>query len=188
MDSQTELYRSQLGVIGVIGIGSNKDVCGHVYSTGLNSVVGRPSVVPVPVHSIDEMVIIIRRESYLNFDAQLPGYHLYGTDICLQSLQRGLPCFAISNFCVHNSNGIRRLPWAFWQSYLYLRSKWSNRLPLSTLCVTIHSSLLRFAWLWLCQATNRRKPGRRIADPVNIEAPIFRESSTAAFVNAIPPI
>ena len=93
------------------------EVHGHVYSTGLRRNVGKSFESPVPVHSIDEMVIILRRDSGLHFDAELPGYHLYGTDICLQSWQRGLPCFVIDNFCLHNSNGIRRLPLAFWRSY-----------------------------------------------------------------------
>jgi hypothetical protein len=152
-------------VLGVIGINCHGEAHGHVYSTGLRRNVGKSFDSPVPVHSMDEMVIILRRDSGLYFDAKLPGYHLYGTDICLQSLQRGFPCFVIDNFCVHNSNGMRRLPVPFWRSYAYLRSKWFDRLPITTLCVTIRSSFLWLVLSILRDFRNRATPGRRVHDP-----------------------
>ena len=153
------------GVLGVIGVNCDGKVYGHVYSTGLGRTVGKSLESPVRVRSIDEMVIILRRDSGLHFDPDLPGYHLYGTDICLQSWQRGWPCLVIDNFCLHNSNGIRRLPFAFWRSYAYLRSKWFDRLPLTTLCVTIRASFLWLVLSMLRELVSRRTPGRRVDDP-----------------------
>jgi hypothetical protein len=153
------------GVLGVIGVNRDGVVHGHVYSTGLGRAVGKSFELPVQVHSIDEMVIILRRDSGLQFDPNLPGYHLYGTDICLESWRRGFPCFVIPDFCLHNSNGIRRLPWAFWRSSLYLQSKWSDRLPLTTLCVTIRSGFLWLIVSMLDQLLNPKVPGHRMSDP-----------------------
>ena len=153
------------GVLGVIGINAQGTVQGHVYSTGLKRIIGEPFDQPVPVRSVDEMVIVLRRASGLRFDPELPGYHLYGTDICLQAWQRDLPCFVVSDFCLHNSQGLRRLPLAFWRSYWYLRSKWRDQLPLRTPCITIRPGLLWPAWAVLDQLRNRRTPGARTDDP-----------------------
>jgi hypothetical protein len=162
------------GVLGVIGVNRNGAVHGHVYSTGLGRTVGKSFELPVQVHSIDEMVIILRRYSGLHFDPELPGYHLYGTDICLQSWQRGFPCFVIADFCLHNSNGIRRLPLAFWRSCLYLRSKWSDRLPLTTLCVTIRSGFLWLGVSMLDQLLHPKTPGHRVNDPSRLVQELCR--------------
>ena len=44
---------------------------------------------PAPVATLDELLLVVRRNSDLRFDAAL-GLHLYGADICLQALERGL--------------------------------------------------------------------------------------------------
>jgi hypothetical protein len=157
------------GVLGVCGMTSDGELAGHVYSTGLKRVIGAPFPVPVRAHSIDEMVIILRTETGLRFDPHLPGFHLYGTDICLEAHRRDLSCFLFSNLCVHNSNGLDMLPWAFWRAYLHLRSKWHDELPITTTCVTIRSSFLPFGIQLLqglsCKLLRRDSPGRRVEDP-----------------------
>jgi glycosyltransferase involved in cell wall biosynthesis len=166
-------------VLGVVGVAPGRHLHGYVYSTGLNNIVGAPFGAPVPVSSVDEMLIVVRKGSGLRFDPDLPGFHLYGTDICLEAIQRGLSCYALSNFCIHNSNGLKILPWAFWRCYLYLRRKWRSRLPISTPCVTIHAGLLHFAFYLLRGAWSKfrqkNRPGRRVVDP----AALYRRLSAA---------
>lgn len=171
---QVNAMNPRWGVLGVIGMDLGGVVQGQVYSTGLKRMVGQPSDEPVPAQSVDEMVIILRRESGLRFDPQLPGYHLYGTDVCLQAWQRGLPCFVVTDFCLHNSRGIRRLPLAFWRSCLYLRSKWCDQLPLTTPCVTIRGGMFWPALALLDGLRNRRTPGARADDPDRLFSELCR--------------
>ena len=128
------------GVLGVCGIAKSSVAVGHVYSTGLGFTFGRDFRDVVEAESLDEVLLVVRRSSGLAFDVQLPGFHLYGTDICLEAQRRGMKNYIFSGFCVHNSNGVAHLPWSFWRAYLYLRRKWWDRLPISTSCTRITRS------------------------------------------------
>ena len=112
------------GVLGVCGVATTGQIAGYVYSTGSQTIFGQPFNGLVEATSLDELLLVIRRSSSLRFDETLPGFHLYGTDICRQAASRGMKSYIMSAFCVHNSNGIRTLPFAFWRSYFYLRRKW----------------------------------------------------------------
>jgi len=57
----------------------------------------------VTVQTLDEIVLIFRRDSGLSFDETLPHFHFYGTDICMRAAEQGRQCYAISAFCVHNT-------------------------------------------------------------------------------------
>jgi hypothetical protein len=128
---------SNWGVLGVFGVSATQEFVGHCYSTGLGQMLGGPFPAPVPVSSLDELVLIIRRSSGLSFDKQLPGFHLYATDLCLRAQHIGMHNYVIPAFCIHNSNGLRYYPRSYWHAYMYLRSKWRHRLPVKTCCVTI---------------------------------------------------
>jgi len=71
------------GVAGVYGVSSAGQGAGYVYSSGLRGFVGEPIFGSICVSTIDEMLLIIRRTAGLQFDEMLPGFHLYGTYICL---------------------------------------------------------------------------------------------------------
>ena len=121
---------------------------------------------PREVCSLDEVVLIVRRSSGLRFDEGLPGFHLYGTDICLEARRRGMPCYALSAFCVHNSNGLHRLPAAYSHAVRYLRDKWRPLLPIHTPCMVITRwgvPLMRH-YVESLFARNR-KSGARCPDP-----------------------
>lgn len=160
------------GVIGVCGTDLNGSLRGYLYSTGLKGIYGEPLGQPVAASSIDEMVIVIRRNSGLSFDSSLPGFHLYGTDICLQARRLSMSNFVISALCVHNSNGLKTLPWAFWRSYWSLRSKWRLYLPIVTTCTTIYPDVFRagFEVSRGIRGTLSRSasPGRRVDDPASL--------------------
>jgi hypothetical protein len=136
------------GVLGCYGISLQGRPVGHIFSNGLNRELGG-SHPPVPVQSLDETVLVLRKSSGLRFDVNLPHFHLYGADICLQARRSGLKNYAMSNFCVHNSIAIKKLPAEFWRCAEYLRVKWQNELPVKTCCVTLPS---RRSTMWMTQA------------------------------------
>jgi hypothetical protein len=87
------------------------------------------------VSTLDELLVVVRRDAGLCFDPAL-GFHLYGADLCLQARERGLAVVAIAAPCHHNSRSIG-LPDAFYASAEVFARKWSYRLPVATPCVII---------------------------------------------------
>ena len=166
------------GVLGVFGITLSGAEAGYLYSTGLRRILGCPFQEPVEVGSLDEVVLIVRRSSGLQFDEALPGFHLYGTDICLEARRKGLKCHAISAFCVHNSNGLAILPAAYAKAFLYLRRKWRTHLPIRTPCLVITSwglPLVRHYAESLAGLALNRQVGGRCADPAALYRQLMRE-------------
>jgi len=141
---QIESSGTGWGVLGVFGATAQKPpvLNGFCYSTGLQQILGGPFSSPIAARTLDELVLVVRRSSGLRFDGQLPGFHLYGTDICLQAESTGLKNYIVPAFCIHNSNGIVRIPGEFWKAYFYLRKKWFKDLPVTTCCIRI----TRLAW------------------------------------------
>ncbi len=156
------------GVVGVFGIAKAGGTAGYIYSTGLKKILGEPSTCVIEAQSLDEMLLVTRRSRDLFFDEKLPGFHLYGTDICLEAKRRGMKNYIISAFCIHNSNGIQFLPGAFWRSYFFLRSKWWCELPVTTPCTVITKSALPVVKYVLTMGRavlSFPDQGRRCADP-----------------------
>ena len=171
------------GVLGVFGIARGLEPRGHIYCTGLQKVLGAPFDEPIECHSLDEVLLVIRRSSGLSFDAQLPGFHLYGTDICLEAQRRGLRSYIVSAFCLHNTEGMKFLPWAFWRGYFYLRHKWRDKLPIKTPCTSITasawpvaSSILRNAY---AHYIKRERAGRRLPNPAALCGPGLSEQAAS---------
>lgn len=119
---------------GVLGAGSVEKA--YVYSSGLG-VIGEPFEEPFPVRTLDEMVLILRKSSGLRFDDRLPHFHMYGPDVCLTAEASGRKNYAISAFCVHNTQPSLVLPREFYKCYHYVRRKWRDRLPIRTTCIEI---------------------------------------------------
>ena len=160
------------GVLGVWGVTKTGNHAGHVYCGGLQRELGCIFDGAIPVRTLDEVVLIVRQSSGLRFDPGLTGYHLYGTDLCLSAAASGFGCYAISAYCVHNTNGYKFLPVQFWRDCLYLRAKWQSELPVLTPCITITAggwpmiewNLRRFAGWTL----GRVHAGRRVKDPTSL--------------------
>jgi hypothetical protein len=107
-----------------------------VYTTGLGQH-GNPVSEPTAVQTLDEIVLIIRRSSGLRFDERLEHYHMYGVDLCLQAIDRGMSNYVIDAPCVHNTNQLVELPAEFHQCYAYVKRKWRSRLPIYASCATM---------------------------------------------------
>ena len=157
------------GVLGVWGIALDLKARGFIYCTGLQRVLGNMFVDPIACTSLDEVVLVIRQGIGVKFDERLPGYHLYGTDICLTAKQRGMNSYVIPAFCIHNTAGLKFLPGAFWRAYFYLRRKWWDDLPIKTPCTRIDrlpreviEHPLRSVYShWIKQ----EQPGKRVRTP-----------------------
>ncbi len=60
---------------------------------------------PARVNSLDENMLVIKRNSGVNVSADLKGFHLYGTDICLVAGFMGYTCYVIPFLVKHLSLG-----------------------------------------------------------------------------------
>jgi GT2 family glycosyltransferase len=166
------------GVLGVWGVDAYGQGAGYLYSTGLQGFVGMPLSEPTEVKSLDEVLLVIRKGSGLWFDERLPGFHLYGTDICLEALRRGLKNYVVPAFCIHNSRGIRFLPPAYWKVYFYMQRKWWNQLPVHTPCMCITRycvpalkyCLRRAIWLLF----HSKEVGKRCENPAELHSRLLR--------------
>lgn len=132
-----ESHDPNWGVLGLVGVAQFGERLGYVYSTGLMRFVGWPMAQAMSVRVLDEIVLVLKRGSGIKFDKYLPGFHLYGTDICLEAEARGMRNYVLPCFALHNSRGIKWFPLSFWKAYMYLRRKWRHLLPITTPCTTI---------------------------------------------------
>lgn len=121
-------------VLGVYGVMPGDRQIGCVWSSGLDSLFGQPFADPVRVDSIDELLIVLRRSSGLSFDEDLPGYHLYGTDLVQSALARNQGAYVICAPVVHNSRPSLYLGSDFFRAYRHVARKWRHRLPIRS-CV-----------------------------------------------------
>jgi len=155
-------------VLGVAGMDHAGLWVGHAYSSGLGREFGGTLDRPLPVASVDELLIVLRRETGLRFDEHLPGYHLYGTDIVQTALERGWGAFIIDAPVVHNSEPKPHFL-AYARSYRYMKRKWRHRLPIPTTIIPITSSHAPLARMMLRAAAGRvlgpNATGRPHPDP-----------------------
>lgn len=173
------------GVLGVWGaVANSRQPVGYLWWTG-DFGWERPFEGAREAIALDEVVLILRKSSGLRFDEQLPGFHLYGTDICFEARRRGRKCYSIPAFCLHNTDIGGPLPLQFWKCYLFMRRKWREQLPIVTPC-----TLITF-WCWpilrwnLVYARNvalgRQKRLTRVANPHEL----YREFLAQGLVDPI---
>ena len=154
------------GVIGIYGVKKDGRHAGHVY---YHKVMGERFEGGMEVATLDELLLIVRRSSGLKFDPDLDGFHMYGADICLEAGRRGMKSYAISAFCVHNSNDYKLLPLQFWKAYFYMRKKWKSQLPIKTTCIEItryYWPMIRWNFIHSVNlALGRKRIVKRVSDP-----------------------
>ena len=133
-----------VGVAGVYGVGeviTPVDMTQPLAAERIGWVVDRGRTLcdgpelPATVATLDELLLIVRRDAPLRFDPAL-GFHLYGADLCLQAREAGLAVVALEVVCQHNSRSVG-LPDAFFRSAQVFARKWAHRLPVATPCVII---------------------------------------------------
>lgn len=156
------------GVLGCYGETLNDNGRGYVYSSG-RGIMGRPFRDPAQVQTLDEIVLILRKSSGLFFDDRLPHFHLYGTDICLRAARRQMKSYAISAFCIHNTNQTLVLPSEFYACHNHIKRVWNDCLPIRTTCLKITRfsfSLYRrrLSELYLRHIRRKELGGTRVRD------------------------
>jgi glycosyltransferase involved in cell wall biosynthesis len=130
--TQVERDDPDWALIGAIGMSLDARHVGEVWSTGQGAKIGQAVGAPEPVQSLDELVIVMRRGAAVRFDAALPGFHLYGTDIVQSALAAGKGAYVCKLPVVHNDRFHDRLRGDFAQAYQFVRLKWRANLPIRT--------------------------------------------------------
>ena len=142
--NEAERRFGPIGVAGVYGVGEVITLCDQsqpLAAERIGWVVDRGRMLsdgtelPAQVATLDELLLIVRRDAGLRFDPVL-GFHLYGADICLQASEAGLAVVALAAQCHHNSRSVG-LPEAFFASAGVFARKWRHRLPVATPCAII---------------------------------------------------
>jgi hypothetical protein len=84
---------------------------------------------PGRVETLDECCLVVRRELPLRFDEGLPGYHLYGVDLCLQGLEAGLENWAIDACVKHLGDGTKNASYYALREVLERKWRWRRLRP-----------------------------------------------------------
>jgi arylsulfatase A-like enzyme len=103
---------------------------------------------PAEVQILDELLMVVRADSGVTFDPDLPGFHCYGADLCLTARDRGMKSYVVDAPVVHKlfrPDGTlietgdkthkiagRQTPEFradFQRSADYVRAKWAKYLP-----------------------------------------------------------
>lgn len=158
------------GVAGGFGVTNQGLEAGFLFSVGLG-VLGEPFDDPVAIDTLDEYLLILRKSSGLRFDPALPGFHFYGTDICLSARQQGKRCYAIPVFCVHNTS-YGFLSDDFFNYYWDIKKKWKRYLPIQTPCIRISrwdkDLIIRKLKRGYFSLRGTRRPSPRLEDPRSV--------------------
>jgi hypothetical protein len=132
-------------------------------------ILGKTFSAPVRIDTLDEFFLIMRKSSGLTFDATLPHFHLYGTDICMAARQKMKACYAISAFSVHNTATTSLAP-EFFECYWHIRRRWKQFLPIQASCIRIsrwNRDLIvrRIKGTYFSLVGKASQPTRRMEDP-----------------------
>jgi hypothetical protein len=143
LEKQLREAERRFGPIGVAGVyGVSEVVVGQdqpLAARRIGRVVDRGRMLdeaherPAPVATLDELLLVVRREIPQRFDPAL-GFHLYGADLCLQARERGLAVVAVDAMC-HDNSRSAGLPESSFRSARVFARKWAHRLPIATPCV-----------------------------------------------------
>ncbi|MEM1045751.1 MAG: hypothetical protein AAGL24_06355 [Pseudomonadota bacterium] len=173
-------------VAGLTGVTPNGDKRGRCWSSGLGIEFGVPFDEPIHAVSIDELLIVLRRSSNLRFDDDLPGFHLYGTDIVQQALSQGLGAYIIHAPVIHNSVPVLSLAGGYTTAYRYMQRKWRKRLPITTLITPITRTGIQLwrrkmqmnrLWSRFARRQHHRVKSVQRPDPVDIAQRLGYETS-----------
>jgi hypothetical protein len=134
-----EQTHEKWGVLGTFGVANNGMFAGHIIDPS-----GHFYCQPLPaeVQSLDEHCLIVSKDSGLCFDETIEGFHLYGADICVQALARGLTNFAIDACVSHLSSGNVDDDFSEATNKLYQKWRYMNP-PLSVIQTTCKMFRLR---------------------------------------------
>lgn len=99
----------------------------------------RVGVFPERVMSLDENLIIVRKDARIGFSNDLSGFHFYGADICLNADIQGWSAYVIDFHVAHLSAGKKDS--LFDAMEAAFRAKWARALAprwMQTTCSLLH--------------------------------------------------
>jgi len=133
-ESISNLQNEDWGVLGVAGcLGSAR----FGYLMNRTNIWGSKESVPHEIDTLDELILIVKRDSII-FDENIPStHHMFGPDTCLQFKEQGKKNFSILAYCIHNCVEHKGYPQDFYDSAEYIKKKWPHRLPITTTCTVI---------------------------------------------------
>lgn len=112
----------EFGVLGTFGVDLASQYVGNIKDPHNNPQLGE---LPCRAQTLDEHCLIIRKTSGLRFDEELGGFHMYGADICLESMCRGLNNYVVDAWLEHLSGG--KADHALMAMVEKFREKWEKR-------------------------------------------------------------
>ncbi|MBL4928209.1 glycosyltransferase family protein [Fuscibacter oryzae] len=127
-------------LFGSFGVALDAGHIGPVWSSSIGLIAGSVALKPVEVQSFDELLIIMKRSAGLRFDEELPGWHMYGTDIVAIARAKGFRAYAGALPLIHNDRYHEALDSDFTACYHYMRRKWRAVLPLRSPIIKISKS------------------------------------------------
>jgi hypothetical protein len=151
--NRLEQDHPQWMVAGPYGVQKNGSHTGRVWDVNMGCELGEASFEPTPVESLDELLLILKREAGFRFDPGLPHFHLYGTDLVQSALAADRGAFAVELPVVHNNRPYSSLAGGYVDGYRYARRKWRHRLPIfTTICAITYNPIP----LWRAQWRRRK--------------------------------
>ncbi|WP_033376748.1 glycosyltransferase [Porphyrobacter sp. AAP82] len=155
-------------VAGPYGVRKDGSHIGRVWDVGIGRELGTVGFAPTPIVSLDELLLILRRDCDYRFDETLPDFHLYGTDLVQTGLQMGRSAWAIEIPVVHNSQPVATLNGGYTQAYRFMVKKWAKALPIPTTVASVTRNPIPLALeKWRRRHIPARK-GRLLADSVEV--------------------
>ena len=130
--------------LGCAGVGQDAKITGHVWSSSINLLIGENFKTPVEAQSLDELVLIVNTRHGYKFDENLPGYHLYGTDIVQSGIKSGLKSFIINAPCIHNDKPKPILGGDYLKAYKYMQNKWRKELRIYTTVMPLNKTTFQY--------------------------------------------
>lgn len=155
-------------VAGPYGVRADGRHVGRVWDVGIGRELGAPGFAPTRVASLDELLLVLRRDGDYRFDEELPHFHLYGTDVVQSSMQMGRSAWAIEMPLVHNSQVVSSLGGGYTLAYRYMRKKWAGRLPIPTTVVSLTRNPLPLARAKWRRRHIPEREGRLLADSIYV--------------------
>ncbi len=133
-----KMLPSNWGVLGSAGVryqNGGRTIHGYINDRG--RVWGKEINSPIPVQTLDELLLIVNPKAGLQFDEQFP-LDMYGADICMQSHEKGFGVYVIPGYVHHNSSRPfgGRTP-SFFESVEKFKIKWASKLPVATTCTIV---------------------------------------------------
>jgi len=128
-------------VLGLAGATAD-GVVGHLWSSGINKEIGKRFGGTIEVESLDELLLVVNTKNNIRFDENLPGFHLFGTDIVQIAKSKGLKSYVIDLPVIHNDRHKYVLDSNYIENYKLMQSKWKKKLPIPTCTEKIKRTIL----------------------------------------------